>query len=180
MRSILTALAVLFLSVASINGAPSEATDREAFNRKMYSVAPMHNFGNLGQYASLGDHQKQDLLACHDVLVALFRRLDAKGDFSPYLTPEMRKKYRTWADFVDPETELEEVGVLDWTFLNSNSEIQLNFLVVVYSEGDWVLSKNEASFKKSGPGWQIDNLELNENQSINPSPDAPPNGQVRQ
>jgi hypothetical protein len=159
----LNALTILLLSAISINGTPSESADREAFDRRMYSVVHLHGFGtNPEQFASLSDAQKRDLLACRDVLVALFRSLDTNGGTSKYLTSELAKKYRTGADFIEPETSLEQIATLDWNFVDGEKEIQLHFFVILYSEGDWVLSKNTAIFKKSSSGWQISQLKLND------------------
>jgi len=163
MKILLSALTIAWLSTVGIQGAPSETSDRETFDRKMYSVVPLHNFGTSPkQFAGLDDGQKQSLLACRDVLVALFRGIDTNGDISKYLTPELGKKYRTGADFVEPETSLMEVGILDWDFVSGETQIQLRYVAIVYSEGDWVLSKNTAMFKKSGSGWRVAKLDWNE------------------
>jgi hypothetical protein len=164
MRSIAVSLAILFLAAVTIQGEPSQAPGREAFDRRMFSPVALGTFGTTSpeQFASLDDGQKQALLGCHDVLVALFRRLSKREDFSEYLTTELQKKYRTAADLVAPETELAEVGLLDWDFQGGKTEIQMRFFAAVYSEGNWVLSNNTASFKKSGSAWQIDKLDLNQ------------------
>jgi len=51
---------------------------------------------------------------------------------------------------------------LDWDFQGGKSEIQIHFFATVYSEANWILSNNTASFKKSGSAWQIDKLDLNQ------------------
>jgi len=165
MKILLRALMLASLLLVGIRVEPGEISEREAFDRKMYSVIPLHNFGtNPQQFASLDDGKKQSLLACRDVLLSLFRALDTNGDISKFLTPELSKKYRTGADFVDPETSLEEVGILDWDFVSRETEIQLRFVAIVYSEGNWIFSKNTAILKKSGSGWRISKLNLNEKQ----------------
>jgi len=164
MRSIAAVLAILFLAAVTIQSQTGQAPSREAFDRRMFSPVALGSFGRTSpeQFASLDDGQKESLLACHDVLVALFRRLSKGENFSEYLTTELLKKYRTGADLVAPETELEEVGVLDWDFQGGKSEIQIHFFATVYSEANWILSNNTASFKKSGSAWQIDKLDLNQ------------------
>lgn len=163
MRSIARVLAILFLASITIQSEPAQVPSREAFDRRMFSRVTPGTFGTSPeQFVRLDDGQKQALLACHDVLVALFRRLSKGENFSEYLTTQLLKKYRTAADLVAPETELAEVGVLDWDFQGGKTEIQIHFFVALYSEGNWVLSNNTASFKKSGSRWQIDKLELNQ------------------
>ena len=69
MKILPSALAVVWLTSVGMQGAASESSDREAFDRKMFSVVPLHNFGTSPrEFAGLNDTQKQSLLTCHDAL----------------------------------------------------------------------------------------------------------------
>jgi hypothetical protein len=163
LKILLIAFGIALFPASGIHGAVTQPTDREIFDRKLYSIVPFRGFGtNPKQFAELSEAQKQNLLAGHDVLAALFQAIDSGGDVSIYLTPEVRKHYRTSGDFIAPETSLMDIGILDWKLLNGDTEIQLQFATVVYSEGDWVLSKNAATLTKTSSGWRIAKLDLNQ------------------
>jgi hypothetical protein len=88
--------------------------------------------------------------------------LDTSGDVSKYLTPEAHSRLRTASDFLAPETSLMEVGVLNWDFAGEKKGIELEFEVVVYSEGNWIFSKNTAILEKSALGWRVSKFVWNE------------------
>jgi len=163
MRVVLQHVAVILLFAGFVQNMFARNSEKESFDRKLYSVAFLSQFGTSPkQFASLNASQKTSLLACHDVLIAVFQHLDKNSDISQYLTHELARKYVNGTSLVDPESSLMEVGVFDWSFHDDGKRIELWFLTVAFSEGNWVLSKNAAILAPSGSGWRIAEFRWNE------------------
>ena len=158
----LSALIALCLSAVFTQGAFGQVSERESFDRKLYTVVSLPHFKTSPQqFAGLSADQKRNLLACRDVLISFFQRADSKADITRYLAPDQAKKYRTLADLVEPETSLMEIGILDWDFEGDGNQIHLRFFTVAFSEGNWVLSNNAATLKMIGSEWRVAKLDLN-------------------
>jgi hypothetical protein len=107
------------------------------------------------QFASLSANEREKLLACRDALIAFFTAMDEGRDISPYLTPELAREYGNGAALLDPETTIVEVGIFDGSIRDAVKKIDLRFLFVGSSEGDWILSKNVATLEWSGSDWRV-------------------------
>jgi hypothetical protein len=117
MKMGLVASISLCLLALFTQGAFAQDSDRESFDRKMYTAVPLPHFGTSPrQFASLSVEQRRNLLACRDVLISLLQSVGSNSSISQYLAPDQAKKYRTPADLVAPETSLMEVGILDGDF----------------------------------------------------------------
>jgi hypothetical protein len=137
-----------------------QTIDKLSFEKKMYSVTPISNFGlDPERFAELSDSQKKDILSSRDVLVALMKAIETKSDISNYITPEMNKKYKSStalaASIVDPETLIMAAGVTDFTFIAGGTDIQLHFFAVTFSEGTIAVSEKSAIVRKVGSNWRI-------------------------
>jgi hypothetical protein len=156
MRTVVRVMIVALFSLGCVRGSFSQTADRESFDKKLYSVIPLSRFGTgPKQFASLSTNEREKLLACRDALIAFFTALDEGRDISPYLTPELARKYGNGATLIDPEGTIMEVGVFDWNIGDTGKKIDLRFLAVVSSEGDWVLSKNVATLEWSASHWRV-------------------------
>jgi len=156
MEVVLRTLVAMWLFVGCIQTTFGQTSDRESFDTKLYSVVPLRHFGTgPKQFAGLSAHDKASLLACRDVLTALFQGVDRNIDVSRYLTSELARKYGNGTSLLDPETSLMEVGIFDWSVPDDGNRIELHFLTLAFSEGDWVLSKNVAILSRSGSEWRV-------------------------
>jgi len=163
MKGALRTLAVMTLFVGFVQSTFAQNSDRKSFDRKLHSVVSLSQFGTgPKQFAGLSTNDKASLLACRDVLIGLFKRLDEHGDISQFLIPELAGKYGSGTSLVDPETSLMEVGVFDWSFRDDGKKIELRFLTVAFSEGNWILSKNVVMLGASGSGWRIAEFHWNQ------------------
>jgi hypothetical protein len=156
MRTVVRVAIVALFLLGCAQGSRSQAAARESFDKKLYSVVLLSHFGTgPQQFASLSIKDRENLLACRDVLTAFFTTLDGGQDIAPFLTAELARKYGNGATLVDPETTIMEIGIFDWSIRDTGKKIDLQFLVVVSSEGDWILSKNVATLEWSGSAWRV-------------------------
>jgi hypothetical protein len=155
-KTVLRVVVVALFLLGCAQGTFSQTADRESFDKKLYSLFPLSRFGTgPKQFGSLSAKERESLLACREVLRAFFTALDEGREISPYLTPELARKYGKGLTLIDPESTIMEVGIFDWNIGDPGKKIDLRFLAVVSSEGDWILSKNVATLERSGDHWRV-------------------------
>lgn len=160
MKTILGTLILSCLVIASGQNTFFQNEERDHFDKKLYSVVPLSHFGTgPKQFAALSPDDRASLLACHDVLSAFFRALDRGGDLSQFQSPELARKYANGEGLLGPEMSLMEIGVFDWNIRDTGKKLDLSFFALVFSDGEWVLSKNVATLERSGSSWHVVDLQ---------------------
>jgi len=150
---------MLLAALCAAQTAFSQGTNKKAFEAKVYSIEAISHFGlDDHRFSALTDIDKQNLIDSRNDLLGLLRAVQTKGDALQYVTIEMGNKYRNStalaASLLDPETTILAAGISDFTILDRGS-IKFRLFVVVFSDGDIVISEKSASLKKTDSGWRV-------------------------
>jgi len=163
MKHCLVAVATLCALGALGRGADGQAAERKSFEREMYSLETISNFGVGDQrFAALTETQRKALIESRNDLIAMLQAIQHRRDATKYASPGMVQKYGTSiglaASIIDPETSILAAGVSDFAFVDKET-IRLNFFAVLSSEGNIVVSEKAAVLKETDSGWRVDAFE---------------------
>jgi hypothetical protein len=158
-----TALILMGMLLVQTSAALCQNTSQETFENKLYSIAEIKHFGlDPQQFVALSDTDKNNILAARDALIGLLRAIETNSSITPFVAPELIKKYKDSAtlaaSLIDPETSIHAVGITDFT-LGKQGEIHLHFFAVVFSDGSMAVSEKSATIQRSNTGWRVATIE---------------------
>lgn len=153
--------AIMALGLVSSDAYP-QGESRESFETKIFSIEGVSHFGvDEERFVALTAEQKASLLEARTCLMAMLQSIQKKRDITRYASPDMLVRYRTSAalatSLIEPETSILAAGVSDFALVDSRT-ISLNFLAVVSSEGNIVVSEKVALLKQTDSGWRFAGL----------------------
>lgn len=131
------------------------------FDDKVFALAQLGQFPADPQaFAGLTPHDRHDVVACRDVLMALLKSLQTGGAALRYLTPDFASQYKTPSDvlasLMAPVTSLMAAGISGVDFVEDRTGIQLRFFVLALSEqGSLVVSEQAVVLKKIRSQWRV-------------------------
>ncbi|MFZ1157167.1 MAG: hypothetical protein WA766_13850, partial [Candidatus Acidiferrales bacterium] len=161
MKHLRVALAVLFTLFG--RNACGQATERESFEAKIYSIEAISHFGiDDGKFAALADAQKRSVIESRNDLMAMLQAIQHRLDVTRFASREMVRKYRTStalaASIIDPETSILAAGVSDFALIDKET-IRLKFFAVLSSEGNIIISEKAAVLKQTDSAWRVAEFE---------------------
>lgn len=111
-------------------------------------------------YSHLSPEQRQDALSAKAIFGSFLRALQAhEKNVSRFLAPDFPSRNlsteETLGSFIAEETSIKQHGISDIQLRNDGNVIDLEFYVVVISEGTFNIGKGTVTMTKTRDGWKV-------------------------
>ncbi len=157
MRDVLLT-AIVIVAVPAVGDADDVA--RRTFERQLFSPTVISASGlDAGRFSSIGRRERSDAISAKTALAGFFRACHTSGaDPTKHVSALLAEKYRDGdvlkKALFDAETEVVLFFVSDFSIV-SEASVEVKYVLVLFSEGSYVVREDHAMLKKEAGEWKI-------------------------